>query len=358
MQKILYISHVSLTKSHYGAASSGRAHEQVLKDTSFEIDYVEQSLDGNIFKKASYNINARAIPLPVAPIYWGRKKNSFAKKTLNILRQYIGCLSFLFFILKKRNKYSIIHLGSITLLPLAPIIKFLMPTAKIILHSREVLNKYSTKINNCIQCLDHVIFIDKYCQLQFSQLHKYPIKSSVVTNPLPRRVPGQKIRLDRAQLNLGLIGNFFDSSKGIDGISELKHIAVPFTLHIFGKIPHKNNLDLEQLTTNITVVCHNEVSDLYFSNVYDDLDYVVRLDPTYRVGRTVIEAVASGCQILANNNLSNELEFNGALTTFNELEKNGGYLKKIKFPNKNILPRQAEMINQDYISAIKRIYCT
>ena len=46
---VLYVSHVSLTKSIYGAASSARAHTRLFeKHKSIKIEVVDQLLDGNI----------------------------------------------------------------------------------------------------------------------------------------------------------------------------------------------------------------------------------------------------------------------------------------------------------------------
>ena len=88
MKKILYISHVSLKKSHYGAASSGRAHEQVFQNDPLRLEYLEQFLDGNLFRKKSYKSSAMPLSLPVAQIYLGnnnKHNDNFQNKAYHTL---------------------------------------------------------------------------------------------------------------------------------------------------------------------------------------------------------------------------------------------------------------------------------
>lgn len=354
---VLYVSHVSLTRSIYGAASSSRAHIRLFEsDKSIKMEVVDQLLDRDIFKLSEYKISKNSRILPVLQLFEGRKAKSLLHDTFYFLRNFLGYISFCIFLIVRRSRYSVIHLGSSTLINLALIIRLVNPHVRVVLHVREVVDQNSVLTQKSLRYVNYIVFIDHYCQKKFLKLFKYNFGHAIATNPLIRNTGKRSIFLDRTIINIGLIGNFSDSSKGLENLSSICDIKSDFTLHIIGKVIDEKRFEEIRKMPNVKMIFHGEISDLYGSGFYEDLDYVVRLDKAYRVGRTVIEAVANGCKILAFENLTNEDEFENSLITFDQIKKENGILKKVKTANIDKNSDGIDKINREYFEKFQQIY--
>lgn len=308
--KILYIMHSgNLT---YGAAKSLR---YILCNQEVDYDLI---CTKRLYKLYGENIIRNFTENKVNKIYsmWlpyeyevlllkDRIKLSKYKTLRKYLRKYLTKLQALYskFIICKiisKNKYDIVHLNSITLYPL------ISKKYKTIIHIREILdNKYNYKIFKYIKNAAGVIYIDHSTKKQFLNLS---IKNDIVlNNPIDMttcNMISMELILKKYKLNISnktvfsIIGVIAES-KGVDFIiSCFMYLNLNnVILLVVGSGPKdylKKCMKTACLNQNIIFTGEiNEIEEIYFIS-----DYVIRADEQFAIGRTVYEALFSGCDVI------------------------------------------------------------
>lgn len=315
--RILVIGHSNLY-STYGAATSIRKHFEALEhcsDLIFIHFYRNNFIDllkGT--KKAPIKGNLDKIEkmwLPISEECFEHTKINMFKHILFITLPNIFFRFNQKWILDKieKTRPDIIHLNSITLLPLIYYLekRGILKKSKIIMHVRELVdltavNKFSSSLNSisCFICIDYAV---KNRLLQLSQIKSGDKECVIQENPFS---PSMVLRKELTSLFLperltfcvaGVIG----PDKGIDFICEafIKANLNNARLLIIGKsnqYAHKLKIKYNKLSNSILWI--GEIPDLSESGVFAKIDCLIRGEKFFCTGRTVFEALYSNNLVL------------------------------------------------------------
>lgn len=209
----------------------------------------------------------------------------------------------------RQGNYDFIHLNSATLFPM------LTDKWPMFLHVRETFRK-KLSFGNCsvVKKMDKakgIIFIDSSSHASAPSTSA-PIK--ILVNPFDQRSVEEvdlaqarkRFSLSGGETVYGIIGNV-TRYKGVDrAIKAFQDADIPDSLFfVVGSLGAKaaDKEFIEQIkaiaTMDHRIRLTDEVEDM--EQVYRVMDYVVRCDPVVSLGRTVYEALYSGCGVILQN---------------------------------------------------------
>lgn len=206
----------------------------------------------------------------------------------------------------KQGGYDFIHLNSATLFPM------LTDRWPMFLHVRETLrakasfwNRDASKKMNQAK---GVFFIDPSCQKAAPDIF---VPTLVLVNPFDQRSVGavdpeqmqKKYKLTNCETVYGIIGNV-TRAKGVDkAIQAFRQANIPNS--VFLVVGSMESKDADRKFIGWLKATADEDPRIRFigevetiEEVYRVLDYVVRCDPVASLGRTVYEALYSGCGVI------------------------------------------------------------
>jgi glycosyltransferase involved in cell wall biosynthesis len=210
----------------------------------------------------------------------------------------------------KRPGYKFIYLNSLTLNSLTS------TQYKTILHVREVLNDHSPMLAKTIANLQKavgLIFIDNNTRYAFKKHIKNPPDPAecIINNPFDmstaRRLRLQKRPSIKSSVSqrrnetifsyIGTIGPI----KGADFIIKAFLKAKPSHAKLFmvgsGNI-HYLNYCKSLAASTPSVVFLGRLQPDAMTEIYASSDYILRGDPDFRIGRTIFEALYTGCKVI------------------------------------------------------------
>lgn len=340
--RILVVSHASFDNP-YGATTSIREHYKALESLeALRFIHVSKTSAKNLFLSryvqhesvCSQSSNIEKI-LPVI-LPWSdnyEERQIYRVLSLRYIRKLISKLAWLAYsknIISLIDLYqpSLIHLNSLVLLDLVPLIRKFRPNIPIISHVREVLDeKLCEKDKRLIQHLDALIPIDYATEYRLKVLvPEYPSNQIYrVQNPF-RALPFDKslTSLFPDSRHIFAILGQITSAKGVDFVCECFHQADldNATLMIFGNDKHSYALSLKKywssLSKKIAWVGHHDY--LFEKGVYNRIDVVIRGDLSFRTGRTAYEGLFSGSRLILPGSYSELLEDPDLLKFLNKIE--------------------------------------
>ena len=372
--KILYILHSgNLT---YGAAKSLK---YILNNIEADYDLIctktlfKNYGDNNIRKYTGNKVN-KIYPmwLPYEDdilLLKSHLKLSKYKILRSIIRKYLTKTQALYskYVIIKlifKNKYDLVHLNSITLYPL------ISKKYKTIMHVREIYNnKFNYKFVKYIQQASGVIFIDHTTEKEF---YNVLIKNKIIlNNPIDMTTCNtkskekifKKYKLDISNKVIFSVIGMISENKGID-----------FIIKCFKSL-NSNNIRLlivgnglnEYFSQCLKIVDNDqkiifigevsEIEDIYFIS-----DYVIRADKQFAIGRTVYEALFSGCDVIMQGEEKNYKDmFHDELFSnkihFYEPRNNIEFSKKIFQLSKTKVKKNKYMTNiKEYMKQLNIFY--
>lgn len=241
-----------------------------------------------------------------------RTKLSKYKTLRKNLRKYLTKLQALYsriiiFKIITKNKYDIVHLNSLTLYPL------ISKKYKTIIHIREILdNKYNDKIFKYVKYACGVIFIDHSTKNSFLGL---PIINDIVLNnpidmticntiSMENVIKNHKLNISNKTV-FSIIG-VITESKGVDFIINcFMHLNLDNVILLVVGNGSKDYLEkcMKIVDNNQNIIFTGEVSEI--EDIYFISDYVIRADEQFAIGRTVYEALFSGCDVIMQGQENN-----------------------------------------------------
>lgn len=306
---LLLVSHVPLDAS-YGASNSAMLLAEDLQEVLGRPPIVLEncSIKEFFFKQRTFK-KTYSCPLPFSNNFDGsddfklKLKDNIYYFIRNIICTIISCFQITRII--RKHSVQIVHLNSLTLVVLLYIlfpIKYLFPI-KIFCHIREVSKRHrvTSKLSSVFDgfiCIDDTTYK--------SLLGNYSISSDkcfIVPNPIlpPINVTETKKNRECSNINLAIIGQIFPH-KGVDvAIGAFNLIEDDRAkLHIIGDVSNNEYARSLQNYTyrNKNIVWRGHLKDFYNRGGYEAIDVVVRGDPDFRVGRTMYEALVSGCMLV------------------------------------------------------------
>jgi len=346
--RILVISHASFENA-YGATTSIREHYKALEPleslqfihvskTSIKnlllSRYVQHEIFDSSFSVCSQSSNIEKILPAILPWSDNYEERQICRVlSLRYIRKLISKLVWLAYskkIISLIDFYqpNLIHLNSLVLLDLVPLIQKFRPNIPIISHVREVLDEnLCEKDKRFIQHLDALIPIDCATEHRLKVLvPEYPSNQIYrVQNPF-RALPFDEslTSLFPESRHIFAILGQITSSKGVDFVCECFHQADldNATLMIFGNDKHSYALSLKKywssLNEQIVWVGHHDY--LFEKGVYNRIDVVIRGDLSFRTGRTVYEGLFSGSYVIIPGSNSELLTDTDLLSFSNKVE--------------------------------------
>lgn len=293
--KVLVISHVS-PLSPYGAATSIKNH----------IECIRESVD----IEAVYNENFpsrrdRYFAFKIFPNYAFFSGSAFKR----LIYRMRGWLISLFGVNAiDCSRYDLIHFNSLVLIRNTADILSASNGSKpyVVFHVREVLelNKLERVDHQNLAKVDLFICVDSVTENRLLSVNeKY--NTVVITNPvkvntsvlhasynyLPERLLEKKV--------FAIIGTI-TPDKGVDFVLRaFQSISTNYCLLIIGdnQTPYARSL-LEKYSNSNNIIAVGEVSDVSESGIYKIIDVLIRAEEFFCVGRTTLEALYSGINIL------------------------------------------------------------
>lgn len=346
--RILVISHASF-ENPYGAATSIREHYKALEPleslkfihvskTSTKnlllSRYVQHEIFDSSFSVCSQSSNIEKILPAILPWSDNYEERQICRVlSLSYVRKLISKLVWLAYskkIISLIDFYqpNLIHLNSLVLLDLVPLIQKFRPNIPIISHVREVLDEnLCEKDKRFIQHLDALIPIDYATEHRLKVLvPEYPSNQIYrVQNPF-RALPFDEslTSLFPESRHIFAILGQITSSKGVDFVCECFHQADldNATLMIFGNDQHSYALSLKKYWSSLNkqIVWAGHHDYLFEKGVYNRIDVVIRGDLSFRTGRTVYEGLFSGSRLILPGSHSESLEDSDLLKFLDKIE--------------------------------------
>ena len=245
--------------------------------------------------------------LPVADIYEGRPKalRHWAIGRLRTFRWRLRKQRLLQFL--DENNFDFVHLNSITLSHLLGTIPF--PT---ILHIREMLGSGFSQWASRFQQADGLICIDNATR---DRLSSQPLPlTTIMANPVDMRGvadTGRPEALSQAygvkndRIILAIIGRL-SPVKGVEPIIRaLRQSTNPnLELLVVGRcLGDRYGQLCYELAAHDSRI-HFVGVEHQIDKIYRIADYIVRGDPDFRVGRTLLEGLYAGCHVISPGSLA------------------------------------------------------
>lgn len=254
-------------------------------------------------------------PLPIANIFEGRasKPRHQAIDHLKTLRWWMHRQRLIDFL--QKEKFDFVHLNSITLCHLLGSCP--LPT---LLHVREMLETPFLKKAALFQHANGIICIDEATRVQLGHI-VLPL-TIVLANPVDMRNVGdmgdpralcKTYGVDANRIILAVIGRL-SRVKGTDKVIQA--------------VRQSTNKNLELLVVGQCMRDHYERrcrelagndSRIHFvglehqiGRIYRIADYIIRGDPNFRVGRTLLEGLYAGCYVISSGS-AKDLQMDGEL---------------------------------------------
>lgn len=321
MLKVLIISHVPW-ESTYGAGTSLRLHVKALDsdiiENNLEIDFIDPLSIKKAFRKARLWSRAKTPPfaahdmflLPTSKNYEGyASENKRIKNTIfNLIywSLWIAGSVRLMFILRK--KYDIVHLNSVVLAPTARLIKKNSQGRKprVIMHVREFLKQPLTeKDKRYLLSVDQFICIDAPTKERLYRAIGADIfvHAKVIANPFTtsgRREFSELLDIgNRDGVKFCMIGSL-SMVKGVSLVAQafLDANLENCILFFVGEGEERSNLEFFANKTPETIKLLGTLNNVSENGIYNNIDVVLRGDPSFRTGRTVFEALYAGCIVV------------------------------------------------------------
>ena len=325
--KCLFVSNVSLADMN-GAATSLRTFLQ--HQDFLNIDLVLPLFIFNIFKWPKLiHQNLRILPTTINKVYffflpWSRcfegsqtSRKAVAAYTLSNFIAYF--FRPILKLLLKQPKYKFIYLNSVTLNSLVS------TQYKTLLHVREVLDDHSPLLLKTLDNLrkaEGLIFIDKRTRYAFRRHIKsnpHPAEC-IINNPFDmsaaRHLRQKKLRFittsslhHQSETIFSFIGAV-DKIKGVDFIIRAFLKAKPLRAKLFiigsGNIHYFNYCKSLAANTQ-SVVFFGRLKPTAMTEIYATSDYILRGDPDFRIGRTIFEALYTGCKVIVPKEYSDDV---------------------------------------------------
>jgi glycosyltransferase involved in cell wall biosynthesis len=307
--RVLFISH---DVGDYGAGRSLRLLLENIKD--WEIDLATYTPIKAVAEKNFGNIVRRiyGVDLPInhcwvnyhpeickrfewskdfgAPRYNSNLKIIFRNIKEKIFRPAI-------YKIIKKNHYDFIHINSLLL---HQVVRKEFP---FLIHIREIYDNSNYEAINSINQTKGAVFIDEATFLPFKDLLKIPKK--IIINPVDMRnladvSESNFLNLDLENRNhviFSIIGAIVEE-KGVDFIIKaFSQIENPFIrLVIAGDDSHKYAQRVKNATIDKRVIFTGHLKETY--SLYKISDYVIRGESIQCIGRTMIEALFAGCDVI------------------------------------------------------------
>lgn len=237
--------------------------------------------------------------------------------------------NFLSFLFKKdlrgsliQIKPDVIHLNSLTLLPLVPVIRKIkiLHNVRIMLHVRELANP-KKDLSRFLHLVDKIVCID---MSTFESLKKvyanYPVKTSIVNNPfIINRINTTTLKVPNDDcLNFAIVG-VISEEKGVEFVlnSLLKSDLVNIRCYVVGK----NNALKQRLQRifNSSLFIHwvDEIDEFALNGGFSRIDFLIRGEKQFCTGRTVFEALMSGSGVIVPG-IDKELQKDDSLRKYKE----------------------------------------
>lgn len=328
MLRVLLVGHSDI-HSNYGAATSLRHHCEILSESkiTFDLAYRKdliQWLKNISFKKRKKNIeNIRKlyhIWLPFNSSILESNKTKIIGRLLfedipNLFYNLNRGVNFRFL---KSDPPNIIHLNSIVLYKLIPIIKKsnYLKKVKIIIHCRELVKpKLSTETIDILKSVDRIICIDQAVRDRLIKASNHSLHNTHVTNNpfFKTSIKSRKI-LDTNNCSktttFGVAG-VISEEKGIQFIIEsflkARENNPNIQLVIAGKINSfaKSLFRANKKYLSASINWLGEINELNDTNFYQEIDYIIRGETTFCTGRTVYEALYNNSKAILPGNAIN-----------------------------------------------------
>lgn len=313
MKGLFVIHSVNLV---YGAS---RSLALLLKNIDYDYDIVfPKSISAKVTDEKIREVYGARIGkifrlrLPFEKIYLGKERHTiFSAAGLKFtLSQLVS--RFDFFKLRrivKKGGYDFLYLNSLTLYPLVQ--------EKTFIHVREVLDCNETikrSVTSKLERAEGVIFIDKATLQPFAENKK--LTSILLSNPYDMTRVGE-VDTERIREQWGISSE--DVVYSILGsIIEVKGVREVLSAFIEANISHAKLLIVGDYTGeyaqscrdlakgNRSVIFTGELSDP--TEIYAISHFVVRGEPMFCVGRTIYEALFSGCSVILPGEANKDFE--------------------------------------------------
>jgi hypothetical protein len=378
--RILVFSHAAFNNS-YGATTSIREHYKALecledykfihisKTSTKELllsRYNQHGISNLSSSICRWSSNIEAVLPAILP--WSNNyeegQGYYGFLGLRDFRQSISKLAWLAYsknIVSLIDLYqpSLIHLNSLVLLELVPLVRKSRPDIPILSHVREVLiQNLDEKDRQFIQHLDALIPIDYATEHRVKMLvPEYPSDQIYrVQNPF-RALPfdGSLVNLFPDGMHVFAIIGQVISGKGVDFVCECFHEAnlENTVLIVFGNDKHSyaSSLKLHWSSVSSKIIWAGHHDYLFERGVYNKIDVVVRGDLSFRTGRTVYEGLFSGSRLILPGSHS-ELFADSDLSEF--LEKIEMYKSRNKESLIKAFKATQEKLKSDQINSSTR----
>lgn len=315
--KILIVNH---DISNYGAATSLSLMLRNNPHIEFDMIVNNKAKDKADRIKQKFNVRNGKIYyfnlwLDMSCFVGGyRAKRSFYEEVryqLKIKKDYLRYL----FLLKNKN-YDLIYINSIVLY------KYIVNFKKCLIHIRERYEDNGKPIIKYINKASGVVFIDNSTYFPFSKYINSPFR--IINNPvdmtiLKKRVAGKKIHGVNTVHNtvFSIIGQV-NKKKGVYDIIKAFHEAKDrkIRLLVVGNCKISFLAELKVLSNNderiVYLGHHNDIAE-----IYNITDFLIRGERYQCIGRTMLEALFSGCEVLVPGTRSYK-EFNDCLNKFSD----------------------------------------
>jgi glycosyltransferase involved in cell wall biosynthesis len=192
----------------------------------------------------------------------------------------------------KRNNYDLVHVNS---LHLHQVVRRRFP---FVLHIREVYDGSNAEVYSSLKSAKGLIYIDQWVKKPFGQLENIP--STTIINPVDMscvNMPNREMAILDGDITKHVIFAIIGQIN--------THKGVPFVIQVFERYPNPNARllvvgdggdEIKKKNTDNRIIFTGHLSDL--NDVYKNVDYVLRGEKYQAVGRTMLEALYAGCELI------------------------------------------------------------
>ena len=314
MKKVLFLSHVPFN-SNYGAATSTRQHLDILRNADVEFRLFQQTGLRYFNYKKHDDVQIKRL---IANLDWlhdynfGRDPNK--RKLRYFITQTLKKVLEPLFLKRLRNFIifdciDIVHLNSPVLCGIGyrtfkKIPKALRP--KLILHVRDVIKQnlsmaerqYFSIIDDFV-CIDNSTLEAVYKNLWLENGQRVHLQGNPFTRDLNnvKKIFAQKTTVQKNILNIAIVGALIEDKGVLDLCKFVLESVHSVRLFIVGDGDLRQEVLKLAQRSNGKIHYLGETEDLYHTDFYESIDILFRADLSFRVGRTVFEAIYCGCNV-------------------------------------------------------------
>lgn len=260
----------------------------------------------------------------------------------------------------EREGYDAVHLNSLVLHPM------LTNDLPFIFHVRDILSEQHERVWSDAEHARGTIFIDEATRKPFEP--RLPSTHIVLNNPIdmtavgkPPRDATARLGGDPAELDIFAVVSNFTEERGLPFLVEsFRQVRSPKARLLLVGQAHQPAMQarLERLAgDDLRIIFWGEVSDV--AQIYTLADYVLRGEAYACVGRTIYEALFSGCGVVipgerATHNLFEYDRFSDRIHFYAPRDRESFTAVLDSLAGKKQLAKRGESNVQQYVAAFDR----